>query len=163
MKNELIPMIFKKPNTMFVETNRMIEWVSREKDETGQPLCIRIPEPKERKFPIIGFVAGGMLYPTTLSLMVRQKDKSKGLYSDIYRRTVLIVNESFPCFDSEDYQHENRYYHWAYLIGQGHLICVYWEDEGTWIEVTEDVRVVKEWAWKAMEQAGLIQDGILVL
>ena len=59
MKNELIPMIFKKPNTMFAETNRMIEWVSQEKDDTVQPLCNRIPEPNERKFPIIGFVAGG--------------------------------------------------------------------------------------------------------
>ena len=163
MADTLMPRVTKKPDTRFVQTDCLIDWVSREKDGEGQPTRCRIPEPGIRLFPRAGFIVAGTPYPVVRALTMWKRDEERGLYTDIYGRHVLLVKERFPCFDSNDDLYEDRYCRWAYLIRKECLICVYWKDEGNTIEVTEDVRVIKERAWKAMEQAGVIQNGILML
>lgn len=156
--------VTKKANTHFVETDRLIDWVSRKTDSHGNPLYCRTPKPKVHKFlkfPI--FFAAGMPYIFLKELTIFAIDKENDLYRDIFGRRVLLVTERFPCFDSYDFLYDNRYYRWYYLTHRGRLTCVYSEDGHLLIEVTEDVQVIKERAWKAMVRAGLIQDDILHL
>lgn len=137
----------------------LIDWVSREKNVDGKPIKSRVPEPKKHEFSkFTGFIAAGRPYPFTGALRVLIRNKEKGIFWDIYGRKVLHLRKRFPCFDSFDRLHENRYYHWAYLFRKGRLTCIYWEDEEYTIEVTEDVRVIPHWAWKAMEEAGFIKN-----
>lgn len=154
--------VTKKPDTKFVQTDRLIDWISREADEQGHPLICRTPQPKVNKFPkLAGFLAAGSYYLTLGSLTKTTVDKDKNLYRDHLGRLVLAVQERFPCFDSYDYEHENRYYRWFYLIHKERLTCVYYADESMAIEVTEDVRVINKRAWEAMVSAGILQDDIL--
>lgn len=145
-------------------TSRQIDWVSQETDEQGQPLYERTPEPKIQKYELKkGFFAAGKQYQNVHSLISMPLDKKNNLYRDKYGRNVFVVHERFPCFDSEDYKYENRYYHWYYLVDDGRLTCVYYADQADRVEVTEDVQEVRKLAWKAMEEAGVLQDDILQL
>lgn len=164
MSGKLAARITKKPDTKFVMTDRLIDWVSPETDAEGRPVCCRVPEPQKREYPgRLGFTAAGLPYPSTHALTALPVDREKGLYRDIYGRKVLTVKERFPCFDSSDFLYENRYYRWAYFVSRERLICVYWQDEGGATEVTEDVRVVPVRSWEAMTQAGLIENDRLLL
>lgn len=160
----MLARVTKKPDTKYVETDRLIDWISQETDGQGQPLRNHIPKPKKEIFPkFIGFCAAGRCYFSLKALTAVVIDENKGLYKDIFGRRVLAVKERFPCFDSYDYQYEKRYYRWFYLIYKNRLTCVYYEDESNVIEVTKDVRLIKERTWKAMVDAGVLQDDILQL
>ncbi len=164
MSETLVARITKKPNTKFVETDRLIDWISLEKDAEGQPAVCRVPEPQKHTFSAQpGFVTAGLPYPAAKALTAVPVDRENGLFRDMYGRKVLLVKERFPCFDSSDFLYENRYYRWAYFVSKEMLICVYWEDQGRRTEVTEDVRVVPELSWEAMTKAGLIREDILLL
>ena len=142
-------------NTYFVETGRKVIWEG--------PNGMRTPSPAEREFSVPGmFLAGGLPYLFTRQLLLIPT--GKGVYRDGYGRKVFAYKERFPCFDSYDYKHEKRYYHWAYLTHWNRLICVYFEDGDRCAEVTVDVDEVPGEHFEAMVKAGLVDaDGYLRL
>lgn len=90
-----------------------------------------------------GFVAGGKVYRNLQQLTAQETD-IQDLYRDIYGREVLYLRERFPCFDSFDYLHENRYFRWFYLLAEGTLTEVYFEDERPTVTVTENIQDVRQ-------------------
>ena len=120
-----------------------LKWVS--------PAGERIPSPKKTTFPLLsGFTAGGKYY-----LRLRQlipSGQSTQLQQDVYGREILCLKERFPCFDSYDFLHENRYYRWYFLREGGRLTMVYYRDEGKTVEVTEDVDRISHWQWEELRK-----------
>ncbi len=86
--------------------------------------------------------AAGKTYLNIQSLCIAA-DKCREFCRDIYGREVLYIRERFPCFDSYDYLHEDRYYHWFFIIAEGRLTRVYYEDETEVVYVTEDVECLE--------------------
>jgi len=126
-----------------------VEWV----DETTGQLC-RSPQEQTAAFQADGpFTAAGQSYTDVKQLTAQ--DLGNGLYRDVYGRTVLAFRERFPCFDSYDAMHENRYYRWWFLLENQRLTRMYREDDRTELYVTEDVlnleckctRQLKEVGW----------------
>ena len=60
--------------------------------------------------------------------------------------------ERFPCFDSYDYAHENRYYWWLFIKEKGKLTRIYHADGTHKIQVTEDVRNLEDKCWQQMKK-----------
>ena len=141
----------KKENKVFVETTRLVTW-------EGDEGAVRTPEPEEKEYEMpLPFRAGGFPYLHTRQLLAIPTG-GKDLYRDGYGRKVFACKERFPCFDSYDYMHEKRYYHWAYLTHGGKLVCVYFEDEDRQITVTEDAAQVPGAHYDAMCEAGLVDE-----
>ena len=117
-----------------------IRWVSREKDEHGQPVSVREPEPVTRVMPMGDFMAADRQYAAPRKLAVKWFDRD-GLSwcGDVFGRRVLYDAESFPCFDSSDYLYEDRYYRWFFLFEDGRLTRVQYTDGQDTVAVTEDV------------------------
>lgn len=121
-----------------------IRWVSRETDESSQPVAVRIPEPTTRSAPLSDFRAAGRTY-TAPRDMTREWFTEDGVdwCYDIYGRRVLCLKEKFPCFDSSDFLYEKRYFRWFFLYENGKLTRVQHTDERGVVTVTEDVRDVE--------------------
>lgn len=153
--------LHKKPNTRFVETDMLLEWISPECSENGEPLVCRVPEPEKRKYHAC-FTAGGKKYRNIKQMTSRCMDAEKGLYKDSFGRNVILVKELFPCFDSFDYAAENRYYRWHFLIWKEKLICVHSADDSRIIEVTEDVAVLSGKVWESMQAAGILGEDMIL-
>ncbi len=128
-----------------------IQWVSRETDAEGKPLRERRPSPAEVKQLDVGFRAAGKIYPD-LSKLTVQEEKNGPWALDMYGRTVLALRERFPCFDSEDFLYEHRYFRWFYLFQDGKLTCVYHTDESHTVTVTEDVLDIEDQCWREMQE-----------
>lgn len=135
---------------------RRIEWVSQETDTNGEPVSVRIPEESSRKLlKDLPFVAGGKTYANWRLLCVDlDEDRIRG--KDVYGREVLCVTERFPCFDSYDYLHENRYFRW-FLIRQGNTLTrVFCQDDNPEVHVTEDVANLEERLINILQKLGRI-------
>ena len=132
------------------------EWVSRQTDEAGQPLSVRVPKPKTVVLPAGAFVAAGRAYTS-----VKQLDPTRygdGTWSrDKYGRRVLCLWERFPCFDSSDLLYEKRFFRWFYLYENGVLTRVQHTDERPIVTVTEDVLDIEDDAWEKIRQLGCFQ------
>ena len=103
----------------------------------------RIPDPKETTYSLLtGFRAAGKHYRN-----IQQ------LFDTVDGQNVVAFRKLFPCFDSYDYLHEDRYYRWFFLRGQGTLTMVYYADESRNVEVTEDVAELKQWHWEGLRKA----------
>lgn len=114
-------------------------WVSRETDDGGAPLHTRKPNPSVKEYPSPGvFQAGGKTY-TSRNQLTMVKDEDGTWCKDMYGRQVLCLRERFPCFDSYDFAHENRYYYWYFLRDGDRLTRIYYGDGSRKIIVTEDV------------------------
>lgn len=114
---------------------------------------IRTPEEVKRTFSYPGvFQAGGRPYLSIDQLCDKKLDEDGHICQDVYGREVFAVWERFPCFDSYDYLHENRYYRWFFIHSGDRLTCVYYEDEQETVEVTEDVEKLRERCWKAIQE-----------
>lgn len=114
---------------------------------------VRLPQPSEKTiFEGNSFSAAGKSYYAWQQLCSERTVKEE-VFLDIYGREVFAWKERFPCFDSYDYLHENRYFRWFYIREAGRLCCVYLADGRGTVEVTEDVRFIKDEAWKAMQEA----------
>ena len=130
-----------------------LEWVSREKDAEGKPLRTRVPESHTETVPYRNFTAAGKRYRGMGELLYRWEENCSGLWGrDIYGRSVLMVAERFPCFDSSDYLHEDRYFRWFILCGDGRFTCVYHTDGTDTVTVTEDVLDMEEPCWKQINE-----------
>ncbi len=127
-------------------------WVSREKDERGQPVSVREPEPVTRTMPMGEFMAADRQYAAPRKLAVQWFDRD-GLQwcADIFGRRVLYGAERFPCFDSSDYLYEDRYYRWFFLFEDGRLTRVQYTDGQDAVTVTEDVRDIENRWWKTLQ------------
>lgn len=163
MNSHMILKLHKKPNTCFVETDMLLEWVSDEQDENGRPLFRRTPTPEKKIYERgLCFTAGGKRYASLKLLTAVRSGRTGGLYKDCYGRTVYEVTERFPCFDSHDFAHENRYYRWYYLIWKDRLICVHSADGSSEVQVTEDVDVLRKKSWESMQKAGLLNKDLIL-
>lgn len=130
-----------------------IEWASRRTDAEGHPLRVRTPQERTRTLSEAAFVAAGRPYAGRGQL-IAQKAKDSPWAKDIYGRDVLALTERFPCFDSEDFLHEKRYFRWYFLCRDGRLTCVYHADETPTVTVTEDVLDVEDRCWEEMKRWG---------
>ena len=142
-KQELILRAGQKDTSGYVP----LKWVNPEVDDQGLPAIELFSTPRKTTFPLLtGFIAGGKHYTRISQLTAR--DVKPGLYRDVHGREVICLKERFPCFDSYDFLHENRYYRWFFLRHSNKLTMVYCQDEGKTIEVTEDVSQIKAWQWE---------------
>ena len=132
-----------------------VEWVSLETDSQGQPVTVREPDAqmveysKARKFSL-----GGKTYPN-YRLFLKKLDGEWG--EDIYGRKVLCTKEKYPCFDSYDYLHENRYFRWYFIRVGNSVSQLFVADDRSKMYVTEDVQNIECWAWGRMKATGFCQ------
>lgn len=131
-----------------------LQWTSRETDEQGNPLHVRVPSEKTETCHYPGkFTAAGKTYHNWQQLCVSE-DESGHFCKDIYGRSVLALWERFPCFDSYDYLYENRYYRWFFLQENGKLTRIFYTDERKEIHITEDVCNLESKCWEQMQKLG---------
>ena len=77
--------------------------------------------------------------------------------TDRYGRDIICFLERFPCFDSEDYANENRYFRW-FFVREGDVIArVFYEDETDEVIVTEDVRYIETSCWEELRKTRFCQ------
>ena len=115
---------------------------------------IREPEEVRKTFPYPGvFQAGGRPYLSINQLCAEKLDEYGHICRDVYGREVFAEWERFPCFDSYDYRHENRYYRWFYIRVGDQLAGVHYTDQQQIIEVTEDVKKLPDRCWKAINES----------
>lgn len=135
-----------------------IQWVSRQRDESGQPVSVREPQPVTRVMPMGDFTAADRQYTAPRRLAANWYDKDGLLWcGDIYGRRVLYIAERFPCFDSSDYLYEDRYYRWFFLWDGEKLTRVQYTDERDTVTVTEDVQDVENKWWKTLQKLECFQ------
>ena len=133
-----------------------IEWVSRETDETGEPMVRRIPKEKTVEVGINNsFTIAGKTYQDINHFISYDKDRQWA--TDVYGRRVLCVTERFPCFDSYDYLNETRHYRWFFLCVGNRLNRVFYTDGQMRVVVTEDVQNVESPCWEEMQKLGYYQ------
>ena len=127
-----------------------IRWVSTEQDENGEPAATRVPVESSRKFRYPGrFAADGKIYQDWRQLCCKETNVS-GVYTDVYGRSVFCYAERFPCFDSEDYLYENRFYRWFFILEKGKITRVFYTDECKEVDVTEDVANIEDDCWSEL-------------
>lgn len=132
-------------------------WVSRRLNAQGEPELVREPEEQTSHCPVLmGFTAAGKRYGS-LSQLTARTDGTGHWARDIHGREVLCLWERFPCFDSEDYATENRYYRWFFLRENGKLTRVFFADEGKTVYVTEDVENLETDCWEGMQRLEYFQ------
>lgn len=73
------------------------------------------------------FVAAGKPYKSWKDLCVK-KTEHEDLYKDIYGREWAYTRERYPCFDSFDLLHEDRYFRWFVHRENGEMTLVYVDD-----------------------------------
>ena len=134
-----------------------LEWVSRETDAEGKPLRTRAPAGHTKTVWKRGFTAAGKLYRGLGELLYRREEGPGIWYRDIYGRSVLAVEERFPCFDSSDYLYENRYFRWYFLCQDDKLTCVYHTDGTDTVTITEDVLDLEKHCWREMNERKCFQ------
>lgn len=157
--NELTIRLRKAPNTGFVNEKRKVEWIDVKQGTLETAETLRMPKPEKTVHKgMHAFVAAGCRYKNITDLTCKERGGEYGRYRDSHGRNVLHIRERFPCFDSGDYLHENRYYHWVYLAVENRLYCVYYEDEGRQITVTEDVDTIDARVWRHMNELGIVEN-----
>lgn len=128
-------------------STQRIRWVSIEQNENGEPKVIRLPVESSKKFRYPGrFTANGKNYENWGQLCHKETD-IRDVYTDIYGRVVFCYAERFPCFDSEDYLYENRFYRWFFILDDGKITRVFYTDESKQIDVTEDAANIENNCW----------------
>lgn len=146
MKNQWTLQAHNASNTSYLA----LKWVCPEVDDQGLP-AERLPEAVKASWPVKhGFFAAGKQYRSLQQLTATEIGKYH--YRDIYGRDVIALRELFPCFDSYDYLHENRYYRWFFLRDDQKLTMVYYADTRDTLEVTEDVAQLRPWQWEHIRE-----------
>lgn len=129
-----------------------LQWVSVERDENGEPLRLRRPAPHTEYYKRSGgFKAAGRPYPGLLALQTLPTVPGK-VWLDLYGRRVLVMKERYPCFDGYDCLHEDRYYHYCYLVSGDALTLVRYGDDADEILVTEDVDSTRRSWWPELKR-----------
>lgn len=114
----------------------------------------RDPKPQTKVCRIDkSFQAAGKRYKN-LSQLLMESSRGAPWFQDIYGREVLHLTERFPCFDSEDYLYEDRYFHDLFICEKDRLTHLSVTDEEDTFIVTEDVRDVKPDVWKEFQNLG---------
>lgn len=123
-----------------------------------------IRQPQEKTFTVEiheSFRAGGRkCYQINDLVMFRTKNDPSGHWAqDYYGRKVFCIFKPFPCFDSYDLIHEDRYYRWIFLCKHGVLTRLYTTDRAfnQKIYITEDVAFLENDAWEEMEKANYLE------
>lgn len=136
-----------------------IRWVSREKGADGAPLKVRTPVESTKAFSLSGgFTAAGRHYNSLEQLYV-EHDSTKTWCRDCYGREVLYLAERFPCFDSCDFENEDRFYRWFFLRQNDRLTRIHHTDTTRKIYVTEDVGSIERSMWSLMSMFGYFKEG----
>ena len=146
MEKARFQVVAQKISAKYVTVRHFVQWAY----EDG---TVRKPEESTAEFAYPGpFTAAGKTY-TSWQQLCALTDKDGRFCRDIYGRDVFC-RERFPCFDSYDYLHENRYYRWFFLRDGDKLTRVDYTDERRKITVTEDVQLLSETCWKQMQEYG---------
>lgn len=139
-------------------SSHLLRWVSREKDADGAPLKVRTPFESTRTFSVNGgFTAAGRHYDSLEQLYV-EYDSTKTWCRDCYGREVLYLAERFPCFDSCDFENEDRFYRWFFLRQNDRLTRIHHTDTTGKIYVTEDLRSIERNMWSLMGICGYFKE-----
>lgn len=121
---------------------RRIEWRSAS-DSDNAEADVRTPQPEIKGYPAVGgFHAAGKRYAGLHQLKHQQIDDSPR-WLDIHGREVICVSERFPCFDSYDHLHEDRYFDWFILRENDRFTIIYHADETLVMYITEDARDIE--------------------
>lgn len=132
-----------------------VEWVSLEADENGKPLVVREPNESTREYSREGkFTLAGKTYKDLNHFLRKTNDEWA---EDIYGRRVLCTKERYPCFDSDDYLYETRYFRWYFVQKGASISLLFVSDDRDKIYATEDVQNVDSWAWDRMKANGFCQ------
>lgn len=135
----------------FVPSTIGVEWVSKQLDTEGKPVCVRKPQQEKRKLlQALGFLAAGKAYGNIQQFTAQKVDHY--LHKDIYGREVLCFRERFPCFDSYDYLYEDRYFRWFFIRERDSVTMVYTEDTRPEIQITEDIRQIPRKWWETIQK-----------
>lgn len=152
-QGNLILRLRKKPDGRYVEEGRLVEWV----DNVDNPIQVRVPISTEATYLLShGFFVGGQPYASLGELQYRWEGEH--FFRDRYGHRVLEVRERFPCFDSYDYETENRCIRWFYVVSGGKLWCVSYQDSKGSVTVTEDVEEIPACVWREMRRMGVVKD-----
>lgn len=123
-----------------------------------------IRQPEEKTFTVDidkPFRAGGRKchQMRDLAMFRPQNDPSGHWAQDYYGRKAFCIFERFPCFDSYDLIHEDRYYRWIFLCKHGVLTRIYTTDNhiDQKVYITEDVAWLERDAWTEMEKANYLE------
>lgn len=131
-----------------------VQWVSRAAGRALKPP--RIPQQKTTVYlKATGFCAAGRRY-LSLSQLEKQKGERGVFCRDCFGREVFCVRERFPCFDAEDFLHEDRCFRWFFLHEEGRLWRVFYADGTGRIYVTQDVRYLEADCWEKMKREGYL-------
>ena len=93
------------------------------------------------------FTAAGKFYWNVKQLTHRQIGEYQSewcfrpnpIYEDIHGRKVIALRERFPCFDTSDFLHEDRYYRWYYIKHDDGIALVYTVDGKIEVHVCNDI------------------------
>ena len=132
-----------------------VEWVSLETDEKGNPVVI-LPQEEHsyQSIKSLPFSLAGKRY-RNYKHFLRKQDGEWG--EDAYGRKVLCTREKYPCFDSYDLMHENRYFRWYFIREGNSLSQLFVADDRNTIYITENVQNVEGWSWGRMKATGFCQ------
>lgn len=131
-----------------------VEWVGMN-DSANR----RIPEEQERQYAKgAQLVILGQGYPALFGASSCFKNMTHAQWGiDVYGRDIICFRDRFPCFDSEDYLNENRYFYWYFIREGDRLARVFYEDDRDVVIVTDDVRYIETDCWRFMQEAGFCQ------
>ena len=120
-----------------------------ENAETGE---VRTPENRTVQSASGSFFqVGGRKYASLKDLKHQKLENNR--YRDVYGLEWLNVYERYPCFDSEDYLYEKRYYEW-YLLQDGNRISRVFDNGGGKQFVTDDVGEIEEHCLDTIRSSG---------
>ena len=147
----------KEPNTRYVQEGRIVEWIASPEDLSDETALQRLPQPQVYVYQMKdGFSVMGRDYTSISQLTSQKAEENSPFYIDAWGRRVLWLCERFPCFDEFDYEHENRYYNWFYLCGDGVLWHVFYADGSEYISVTRDVNLIDSTVWHRLKDWDIV-------
>lgn len=159
MSNTMIMRLIKQNNSNgFVNQGRCVQWGNMENDVF---VCQRIPEPKEMMINLSfqSMEIAGKSYTSMEQLCYHLVSDKQCRYQDIYGRMVIDANERFPCFDSFDALHENRFYHHLFMMEDNKLWYIYYgDDKPEQIKIIEDAAMIESSVWRKLLSWHFVED-----
>jgi len=122
-----------------------------ENPETGEE---RVPENRTCELTTgSAFCAAGRKYTGFKALKHEKLENDR--WKDIYGREWFNLNERYPCFDSEDYLNEKRFYRW-YFLQDGDCITRVFDNGRGNLFVTDDVGEIERECLQEMKKTGYL-------
>lgn len=125
--------------------------IAWEDPRTGE---LRVPQEQTMNL-LFGapFRAGGKNYISLKQLKHQKQENDRWL--DVYGREWQNIYERYPCFDSEDYLNEKRYFEW-YFLQDGDRITRVFDNGSGKMSVTDDTERIESHCLDEMKKRGYL-------